>query len=227
MRVAGRASAPVRAFLSLGAQRVGTVASRGDIALVLASLPASTTFAARLEAVDASGRVLAIELELRTTPPLPTIDIAEIRADANGPEPAQEYVELWNRSDVAVDLSGFRLADRPDSAGDALPTPSFLPARARALVVADAFDPTDPADPVVPPGAPLFRIGASIATSGLANAGEPLFLRDANGHRIAEAPALAAPGPGRCIARLGGASRVPGPDDYGPTADGGCSPGIP
>ena len=200
--VRAQLDAPVRAFLSGASLGARTVANRGEVRLELSPLVAGSTFDGELRLEGLGGEHHVEVLELRAQAQLPTLTIAEVRSDPMGSEPRQEYVELVNFGESPVPLTGLFLADRPDREGDLIDGGQSVPPGARALLVADGFDPEDPADPLVPPGVMLVRIGTSLASGGLTNAGEPLFLRDAAGHRLSAAPAVET-GPGRCLVRSG------------------------
>lgn len=218
-----QASEPVRLVLSIAGRTLLSVAPRGSAALGAGGLPPDTALAAILRAEDLGGNVVEFPLALRTTEPLATLSIVEVRADPLGAEPRQEYVEILNYGSAPLDLEGVSIADRPDSMGDVLARGHRLAPGQRALLVADGFDPEDPADVPVPPGVPLVRIGASLATGGLTNAGEALFLRDAALRRLSASPALSA-GPGACIVRVGADPRRGAPEDF---STGPCTPGLP
>jgi hypothetical protein len=225
-----RASEAVRATLSLDAEahrETFDVAPRGEVRLALRDLAADTSHRAVLRLTDAAGLVVERAFEIATTAPLATISISEIRADPRGSEPRQEYVEVINFGPVPVDLQGFSLSDRADAMGDVLARPFLLPPGARALIVSEGFDPEDDADDGPAPGVPLVRVDGSLASGGLANGGEPLFLRDAAGRRISAAPALATPAAGVCLVRASDDPRDGSPDAFRPDALGGCTPGLP
>lgn len=214
---------PLRLALDTAGGRVRAVLSRGEGAIGLAGLGAGTTLDAVLLASDASGLTTRVDFAVTTPPPLPELAIVEVRADPLGREPTQEYVELENRGATLVDLAGLFLADGLGSTGDELP-PLVVPAGGRVLVVADAFDPDDDRDVPVPPGVPLARVDGSLGSGGLASYGEPLFLRDAEHHRLSAAPALPARA-GVCIVRVIADARSGAPSAFGYDPAGTCSPG--
>lgn len=109
--------------------------------------------------------------EVITTLPQPHVDIAEVMADPNGPEPQQEWIELHNEGLGAVELEGWVLAD---AAGEIALTAFTLEADARVLLVREGFvdDTLDPERLMV-----LAKLGGN----GLSNSGEALELRDAEG----------------------------------------------
>lgn len=194
---------PVRAFLDSERGAARDIAPRGEIALELMGLGADVHVEAELRLIGLDGSTHAERVALETTPPLASLTISETCADPRGPEPRQEYVELLNYGTVPVELQGITLSDRVDRLGSVVTSPITLAPGGRALLVADAFDPNHPLDPPVPPGVPLVRVGTSLASGGLANAGEPLFLRDAEGRRLSTVPSIRAPGPGICLVRTG------------------------
>ena len=118
-------------------------------------------------------------------------------------------------------MAGLALSDRPDRLGDVITTAQMVPPGARALLVADAFDPEDDADVPVPPGVLLVRVGTSLASGGLSNAGEALYLRDAASRRLSASPASSTDG-GECLQRLEG-ERLGGEAQF---TVGPCSPGV-
>ena len=96
-------------------------------------------------AVDRAGNVAASSpLAFETPPPLPPIVITEVLANAAGPEPAQEFVELRNLGSEPVSLAGLRLEDA--KGGDDLPAEMLAP-DAYALVVPSGYDPAQGQDP--------------------------------------------------------------------------------
>lgn len=195
-------AAPVRAFLSGASVRDRSVANRGEVRLRLEPLVAGARFEAELNLIGLGGQTHVERIELSVPEALLPVTIAEVRANPLGAEPRQEYVEVLNFGAAPVPVAGLALADRPDRIGDVIETAQTIPPGARALLVADAFDPTDEADSPVPPGVPLIRVGTSLASAGLSNAGEALYLRDAEGRRLSGTPALETEG-GQCLVRTG------------------------
>lgn len=220
-----RLDSPALVTSALGSATATSITRAGDVRLVFGSLSPGVADRLVVERRSLSGALESSTHDVSTCHTLPRIVIDEIRADSVGPEPAQEYVELWNLEPFTVDLSGYRLTDDEARIGDTLPPGSLLPPGARALVVADTFNALDARDVQPAPGVPLFRIGASLGSGGLTNSGEPLILRDTEGRRVSEAPVIAAPGPGRCVSRTTPFARAPGPADYAPSQGGGCTPG--
>jgi len=197
-----RVTQPVRAFLSGASVRDRMVANRGEVWLRLAPLVPGSRFEGDLLLLGLGGESHLERLPFVLPEELLPLTIAEVRANPLGPEPRQEYVEVLNFGSMPVSVAGLALADRPDRVGDVISTAQLIAPGARALLVADAFDPLDATDPPVPPGVPLIRIGTSLASAGLSNAGEPLYLRDSEGRRLSAAPALETEG-GECLIRDG------------------------
>jgi hypothetical protein len=218
-----QASEPVRASLAIDARTLFEIAPRGSALLSARDLEPATPYAAVLRLTDLAEHAVEIALVLATHEPLLPIAITEVRADPLGSEPAQEYVEVLNYGAVPVELEGLSISDAADAIGDVVPAPSIRIAPGqRALLVADDFDPDDPTDPVpVPAATPLVRVGRSLASGGLANGGEALYLRDALLRRISAAPAVEAPA-GSCLTRAGADARSA--QGFAVTP---CSPGLP
>ena len=223
--IRAHATGPARFFASAEGSVASAVAPRGDATLTLRGLGPSREVAVDLRTIDLAGRETVTLVPASTTEPLARVFITEVRADPRGPEPAQELVEVLNSAAVPIDLQGFALSDRADREGDVVIGSVLVAAGARALFVADSFDPRQPDDPAVPDGVVLVHIGASLGSGGLSNAGEPLFLRDAAGRRISAAPAMRAPGPGICLVRVSTDGRTGEADAFAPDPAGGCSPG--
>lgn len=217
-----QASEPVRVSLSLAGRALLAVAPRGSASLSLIGIPPSTSFAAVLRLEGLGGAVLERSLTLSTSDPLATLAVMEVRSDPLGPEPRQEYVEVLNYGVVPLDLHLVALSDHPGRLGNVVPRPERLAPGQRALLVPDEFDPDDPADPAVPPGVPLVRVGRALGSAGLANAGEPVFLRDPELRRLSAAPAVST-GAGRCLVRVGDDLRG---DDPSLFVVGPCTPGL-
>jgi len=225
-----RTSEPVRAFFSVrhgGTRReVAVVSPRGDVALSLRALTPDTAFEATLYLIDAAGLEVERHVSLSTTVALASLSITEVRSDPRGAEPRQEYVEVLNFGAVPVDLRDFSLSDRADDEGDRVTRAFLLPAGARVLFVADAFDADDANDDAPAPGVPLVRIGTSIGSGGLSNAGEPLFLRDPGGRRVSASPAMAARAAGACVVRSAADPRDGSSAAFAHDALDGCTPGL-
>jgi hypothetical protein len=215
---------PALIVAQLGSQRQARVAGGAAVSVHFRDLEPNRAYALAVSASDSIGRTQLQHLEVATAPPLATLAISEVRANPLGSEPAQEFVELWNFGERALQLQGIRLSESPEDPGIRIEAALDLPPSGRALLVSDSFDPDDALDIPPAPGAPLLRIGSALTRSGLSNAGEPLFLRDAQGHRLSAAPALAAPA-GSCIARIGADPRSGDAASFAVDPDSGCTPG--
>jgi hypothetical protein len=223
----GRAGGPARIELVAGEARMATSAPRGDFELLLEGIAPGAMLNASITLYGLDGQALALDLPLQAAEDLARVFITEVRADPAGPEPDQEYVEIHNAGERAVDLTGFTLSDDASKAGDEVPGPATLPAGGYALLVPQGFDPNATDDAPVPPGVPLFRLDGSLGSGGLTNGGEPLFLRDASGRRASAAPALGAPDKGVCIVRVATDGRTGAEGSFAPHPEGGCGPGRP
>jgi hypothetical protein len=219
VRLTVATSEPARVELAIPGQTVRALAASSRVALALAGLGSSARAHGTLTVVDLADRRLEVPVTLATTEPLAPIVIAEVCADPEGPEPDQEWIELENLGDRDVPLEGLAIADRADAVGTRITSHRVIPARGRVLLGGEGFDAMRAS---APPGALVVRVGRTIVPSGLANAGEPLFLRDAMGRRLAHVPAMAA-GEGRCVVRAPGvALRADAREDFLYDA---CSPG--
>jgi hypothetical protein len=148
----------------------GVGQTRFDVALPLGALPPESAATIVVTVTDRAGNVAASSpLAFETPPPLPPIAITEVLANAAGPEPAQEYVELRNLGAEAVSLAGLRLED--SKGGDDLPAET-LAAGGYALVVASGYDAAQGQDPPPRAGTLLVRVDSRIGADGLANGGE-------------------------------------------------------
>ena len=110
--------------------------------------------------------------------------ITEVLANPAGPEPSQEWVELYNPTSVALDLCGYTLDDNDDGVGaNTLPAATLGPGR-YAVVVGKGYTTGPGADPPLASGALLVRLSQRLGAGGLSNAGEPLALRDPLGRLV-------------------------------------------
>ena len=106
--------------------------------------------------------------------------ITEVLYDLNlsttspqGSEGANEWVEIYNGTDEAVDLGDYFISDATGS--DALPS-VMLPAGAFAVITASS---TTASFWDIPEDAVVIVLGNNIGSNGLANGGDAVFLRDA------------------------------------------------
>lgn len=202
-----------------------SVGASGEALLQLSGLEPDHAYALELQLRDEADDVARERFELRSAPPLPTLSIVELRADPLGPEPAQEFVELLNYGTRPVQLQGCALGDRLDAPGTPISTEAWLQPATRALLVADGFDPQAAGDVQPPAGALLVRVGKSLASGGLRNSGEALYLRAPDGTRISAAPSTPTPRAGRCVVRIGDDPRSGAAGTFDDAGDEGCTPG--
>jgi Lamin Tail Domain len=158
----------------------GVGQTRFDVAISLTTLPPASAATIIVTAVDRAGNVAASSpLAFETPPPVPPIAITEVLANAAGPEPAQEYVELRNLGADAVALAGLRVEDA--KGGDDLPAETLAPG-GYALVVPSSYDPNQGQDPPPRAGTLLLRVDTRIGADGLGNGGE--LVRLMNGDTV-------------------------------------------
>jgi hypothetical protein len=220
-----RTDEPAIAALRGGPRVVSQIAPAGELAVRVTDLKPDSALELTLSLRDSAGNTTERAFSLRTPGALATLSITEILADPLGPEPEQELIELYNYGDVPLDLAGFTLSDRADASGSPLPAGRVLGPQARALLVSDDFDSDGGRDAPPPDGASLVRVGRGLAGSGLSNAGEALYLRDPDGHRVSAAPANPTPRPGVCIVRISPDMRDGADGTFAYEPDGTCTPG--
>ena len=170
---------------------------RASGAVVLRGLtPASEVeLAARL--LDLRGDLHEASARFATAPPQPHVVLGEALADALGPEPASEWVELFNDGAAAVELGGWTFEDSQGIAA----LPAFtLPPGGYALLTNETLETS--ADAPVPPDCPRIRL-PKLGKNGLSNEGEELRLRDAAGALRSVMPASPRPKPGQSLHRRG------------------------
>lgn len=131
----------------------------------------------------AGNQGLSSPLAFEWPAPAPRVVITEVLANPAGAETTQEFVELFNAGDVAVELAGWVIADKTGK--DVLPESILMPG-AFALVVSEAYDPADGKDPSPSEGTLLIRVGGRIGSDGLSNSGEPVRLLSPEGQVISQ-----------------------------------------
>jgi hypothetical protein len=235
VEIRAHADESVRVVVRSLERQAAQLTAAGGSDLRLGGFEPGEPFDLAVQAIDLAGNTSEAQLESVAAPPLATLSITEVLADPSGPDAAQEYVEITNFGSAALDLQGISLADGSDKPS-LISSRVELPAGARALLVATDFDPSlvsfepesSAAEPatatpldLVAPGTRLIRVGSSLTKAGLANAGEPLFLRAADQHRLSAAPARVAAA-GRCLQRRSSDPRSGRIEDF---AEAPCSPG--
>jgi hypothetical protein len=169
---------------------------------------------------DQLGSAEPVDLEFRTQDAVPHVAINEVYADANGPEPQQEWIEVVNSGSVPVDLGGWVLED----VGGQTELPSgVLEPGAFAVVVNEAYVPDADYDPLIDPFALVLSV-PTLGKSGLSNSGELIRLRAPEGEIVSRFPAMPAEH-GQSVARRAPFSLDEDPDQFGAHAAPGSSPG--
>jgi len=190
---------------------------------VLQGLPPASELWLSGEAIDGAGRVRDFRAPITTAPAVARVVINEVLANANGSEPAQEWIELVNDGSKAEELGGYRLEDGGGSV--TLPERRLEPGEFVVLVsaeyVLDATLDVVPVDDGV-----LLRLPA-LGKSGLSNSGEPLRLFDPEGGLVSRFPALKATAAGVSLARRTPASSDDDASAFAAHAAPGASPGAP
>jgi hypothetical protein len=152
---------------------------------------------------DDTGAAHDFDLTLHTAPARERPILNEALADALGPEPQSEWVELFNDGTLAVDLARYSLQD----GGGRTPLPhAVLAPKSYALLVREDYAPSGSDEPPAA-NAQLVRV-PTLGKSGLSNSGERLALVDGAGQELSVLPALSGK-PGQSLARRAPTS----PDD--------------
>ncbi|MBN1606934.1 MAG: lamin tail domain-containing protein [Polyangiaceae bacterium] len=151
----------------------------------------------RVRAISVGGYIYDDVFTAETHAPMPHVVINEVLADPAGPEPAQEWVELYNDGLEQAVIEGWTFED---TGGSVALDAKSIPAGAYLLLVGEDFDSASTAD--VPPREGTTLLGvAGLGKNGLSNTGEPLTLRDAAGRVVSRFPALPKPKTGVSVAR--------------------------
>ena len=182
----------------------GTLSTTLGGAMIRGLTPEST---ARVEArvLDLRGTIHQASAEVTTLAPQPHLVLSEALADALGPEPASEWVELYNDSALPLLLEGWALEDGQG----VTPLPTFEVAPwSHALLANETLETS--ADRPVALGCQIIHL-PKLGKSGLSNQGEVLTLLDAEGTPRSRLPATPRPKPGLSINRI----RMESPMDEG------------
>ena len=134
---------------------------------------------------DLSGAARAFDVELHTAPARERPILNEALADALGPEPQSEWIELLNDGTLAVDLAGYSLQD---GGGRTVLPHAVLAPHEFALLVREDFT-ANASDEPPAPGVRLIRV-PTLGKSGLSNAGERLSLVNSAGVECSALPAM-------------------------------------
>jgi lamin tail-like protein len=214
-------ASPVLALVEAGA--AFTASAFAGAPVVLRGLRPSTPTRVGARWFDTAGVASEAAIEVTTGPARPHVVINEVLADALGPEPASEWIELVNDGDSSVELGGWLLAD---GGGEVALPPYELAAGAFVVLTAEGFEPGAGGDVAPLPSAGRLTL-PSLGKSGLSNAGEALTLRPPGGEVVSAFPAAPKPKAGSSIARR----RPDTPDDdaggFFVSAPRGATPGGP
>jgi hypothetical protein len=189
--------------------------------LVVPGLVPAREYAVRASMVIGDGTVVTDEREGIAADPLPHVVINEVLANAVGPEPQSEWVELFNDGTLSVELGGWTLADAATETS--LPV-ATLGSGEYALIVREDYEPDAELDVAPVLGTRLLRV-TELGRGGLANGGELLRLRSPDGVVRSRFPALAAAQAGESVARRHPWLADDDADAFGPHAAPGASPG--
>lgn len=191
---------PSALALTLGKLQVQRLLPVGPVELVLQPIPSEPRLPLDLRLQGAGEPPRHYQITVEPGRALPPIAISEVLANPRGPEPGQEYIELYNYGASAVSLEGLHLADGPLDPGVPLPTAPVLAAGSRLLLVSAERDYRSELDPSPPPGTLLLPVESTLTPRGLANGGETLVLRDQDGRALSASPAVPT-GNGQCLRR--------------------------
>lgn len=168
--------------------------------LVVPGLTPSSREHLELESISSDGVWRSEGVEIETLAPRPRPVLNEVYANALGPEPASEWVELVNDGAAPALLDGLVLEDVGGSSvipeGSGTLEPGEL-----ALLVADGYDPAGVYDLPPAPGTRLIYL-AELGGNGLSNQGEVLRLLDPSGAVLSTFPAAPKPRAGASVARV-------------------------
>lgn len=190
-------AAPVLwAIAGAGIDRV-LVTGEGE-SFALTGLPPASTATLDVVSVDDRGDSSRVVFTFATLASMPHLILNEVLANPLGPEPRQEWVEIYNDGSLPAELGGHVLIDVGGET--ALPSGTLLPG-GFALIVNEAFIDDDGLDPAPEPGSLVVRV-PKLGHGGLSNAGEPLSLIDPNGAVISRSPVGPKTKAGMSLARL-------------------------
>lgn len=211
---------PVFWFLNLEGHALAGE-TRPELPFVIPELLPSTSHALTGLVFDAAGRGTELSAEFRTAVARPRLVINEVYANATGPEPEQEWVELTNAGTLSTTLAGYVLAD---VGGAALLPDVELPPNGYAVVVGAGYLP-EPDYDLVPARDALLVVVDRLGKSGLSNEGEALRLSAPDGQVVSRFPSVRAPDPGVSAARRTPWADDDDPDAFAPHGARGASPG--
>jgi hypothetical protein len=216
---------PARLQLIAGEHREYAVLLRAEALVSLRGLKADEPLAVEVHTVDFAANRSVSRFTLRTRAALTKLSIPSGRGDPRGPEPHQEFIELFNWGEIPVDLEGFSISDDPYKLGQTIDRSVLIQPGSRVLLVSDAFDPDSALDDAPASGTTLVRVGSALTGDGLSNVGKAIFLRDPSGNRVSGAPATPKPEPGLCTVRVVDDPRDGSSGTFAYDPNGRCTPG--
>lgn len=178
-----------------GLERVVKTASKERF--VIKGLPPETDLSFDVVTIDSAGRTHRAIFSATTTSLSGHVVLNEVQVNPVGPEPDQEWVELYNDGQVETSLFGYRILDIGGET--VLPDIVLLPGQI-AVVVNDTYFPDEEVDVIPPANAIVVRVPA-LGKNGLSNSGELLRLVDLEGRTISRFPALPKPKAGQSVSR--------------------------
>ncbi|HEY6722500.1 MAG TPA: lamin tail domain-containing protein [Polyangiaceae bacterium] len=189
--------------------------------LVIAELRSRTSYALAGTVFDLSGRASEVAARFQTEAPKARLVINEVYANATGPEPQQEWVELANAGTLGTTLAGYVLEDVGGAA--LLPDVELAP-NGYAVVVNASYTP-DPDYDRVPSEDAVLVVVERLGKGGLSNDGEALRLSAPDGQVVSRFPSQRAPEPGVSAARRTLWADDAAVDAFAPHGAPGSSPG--
>lgn len=164
---------------------------------VINGLPPETELSFDVVTIDSAGRTNRAAFTGKTKSLSAHVVLNEVQVNPVGPEPDQEWVELYNDGQVETTLSGYRILD---IGGETVLPDVLLPAGRYAVVVNDTYFADPEVDVVAPPDAIVVRVPA-LGKNGLSNSGELLRLVDPEGRTISRFPGVPKPKGGQSVSR--------------------------
>ncbi|MDI1477752.1 lamin tail domain-containing protein [Polyangium sp. y55x31] len=196
-RLLGRAPAAAMLWGIAGEGLDVVMTTQKNERFVLKGLPAAKAISLDVTTIDLDGRQRRVTFSATTLTPMPHVVLNEVMANPLGPEPDQEWVELYNDGSVEAALDELVISD---IGGETVLPEIMLPPRGFAVIVNETFVVDDEID--VPPAedALLVRV-PELGKNGLGNGGEIVRLRDMRGRTISRFPAIPKPKAGQSVVR--------------------------
>lgn len=207
----------VRASSAAGAELV-LVPAFGQVAL--RGLVPDTDQVLAGEVITLDGSIEPFATEFRTAVPRQRWVLNEVLSNPIGPEPSQEWVELYNAGSVRASLAGLVLED----GGGRVELPA-VEAEPGAFVVLARHDFLAGSVDVAPASSAALVLLPELGKNGLSNSGEPLRLTALDGAVVSAFPALAGRHAGVSVARKSPEHADDDPDAFAEHAPPGASPG--